>query len=50
MNFSTHMADLVRAVDSALNQSKAPMVAQFQRILGTAKQLFRSEQFDFWLH
>jgi hypothetical protein len=49
MNFSSHIKNLVVAIEHALDQSKATMVEEFRPILKTANSLLKTNRFDFWL-
>ncbi len=49
MNFSSHIKNLVTAIEHALEQSKASMVEEFRPILKIANSLLQTNRFDFWL-
>ena len=49
MNFSSHQTKLVESVGIALGKESAGLIGDFKQILSTAKNLYRTEIFDFWL-
>ncbi len=49
MNFSTHIKNLVKVIEHALELNKSEMIDEFRTILKTANSLLKTDRFDFWL-
>ncbi len=49
MNFSSHQNKLIEAVAIALDKNSSELIDDFKQILSTAKKLYRTESFNFWL-
>ena len=49
MNFSSHQRKLAEAIVIALNKNSLSVINDFKLILSTAKKLYRTDKFDFWL-
>jgi len=49
MHFATHQKLLTSAIETALKKSKSGIIEDFKGIILTAKFLYKTDQFDFWL-
>lgn len=49
MNFNSHKQKLIDSIEIALGKSKGEIIQGFKPILSSAKGLFNSSQYDFWL-
>ena len=49
MNFSSHQRKLAEAIVTALTKNSSNLINDFKLILSSAKKLYRTERFDFWL-
>ena len=50
MDFATHLQKLIESVIVALDKDRRGLVGDFREILSRSRSLFRSDEFDFWLH
>lgn len=49
MNFSSHQNNLIDKIELALGKDKESLINDFKPILSTAKSLYKTSEFDFWL-
>jgi len=49
MNFSSHQRKLIEKIEQALNKPKEALVSEFSEILKSARSLYKTDEYDFWL-
>ena len=49
LNFSSHLRLLDQSIQQACQKDKINIIADFKLILSTAKQLLKTDEFDFWI-